>query len=620
MLALRCSDPANSAFRTALSEFSDDGLLQLTIAVQGVYDGGVPRGTFHYEDSKDPQNHKYLRIEGLEYGFEFFGDIGFDGEWVLGEGRFKEKYGQGDGFAVRFAIQLNPLDLHWPDYQFTQVQELSNAAVEHVRSVLLTGKKPNHLGEKVTQFGEDVFGQCARFTQLRSLDIHMGARLKNEPLLNISLDGIRPLTQLQRLAVSGLALKEVPADITSLPLTWLSVVDCDLQTLPEAVWQMPTLENLMLDQNALTQLPEAPHLPALKTLRISQNALATLPLAFARLPALKLITAEANPLQHLDPAWNSFDGLDIDMEDRRRLLDTRYQGPSPLVEWDDTVYAAEHDPPLRKQAQEVLNARVPDIYRPWLQSILLKTLAFYTDDTAAMPVGATRYGGRPDLPLDVPYPEFCEERICKYEFIAQINLAELADKQSFLPRSGTLFFFLSTFHDLYGSHPKHPAARVIYVKDSSTLVSGERFQFPASDFFEAPHDGVYKACAVRVATEITAPDLYSVSENQHLISQPWRDDPEFEKFTSQIGMEEPLWKTPRFAMQINPHVFTQHDSPQLQASYQKGGVPEDWMVLLNVASCGSFCWGDAGDLFFVIHKSDLTQGDFSNVFVGLESS
>jgi len=31
-------------------------------------------------------------------------------------------------------------------------------------------------------------------------------------------------------------------------------------------------------------------------------------------------------------------------------------------------------------------------------------------------------------------------------------------------------------------------------------------------------------------------------------------------------------------------------------------------------------WGDAGDLFFVIHKSDLAKGDFSNVFITMESS
>jgi len=43
-------------------------------------------------------------------------------------------------------------------------------------------------------------------------------------------------------------------------------------------------------------------------------------------------------------------------------------------------------------------------------------------------------------------------------------------------------------------------------------------------------------------------------------------------------------------------------------------------ILLTVKSRGDFQWGDAGDLFFVIHKSDLAQQDFRKVFVTMESS
>lgn len=619
-LVFACHDLPNSALQAILDEFHESEV-KLSIVVQGVYDGGLPRGTFHYEDGKDAQNHKYLRIDGLEYGVEFFGEIRFEGEWLLGKGRFKAKYAQDGGVALGFAIRLNPADLHWPDYRFTHVDELANAAVEHVHNIHLTGKKPNHLGEKTDRFGEDVFSRCVRFTQLRSLDIHAGARYKNEPRIRMSLDGVGKLRQLQRLAISGLELDNVPVEIAGLPLTWLSLVDCGVENVPEGLWQMPTLATLMLNQNVLTRLSEQPDLPALKNLYVSSNNLTLLPAAFARLPLLSRVTVKANPLEYLDPLWNNFAELEIDMEDRRRLLDTRYQGNSPLVVWDDRVYAAANDPQLSAQIKAVLAARIPEIYRPWLQSILLKTLTFYPDDSAKMPLGATRYGGRPDLPLAVPYPEFGEDdRIYKYEFIAQINLDELADKQDFLPRSGSLFFFLSTFHDLYGGNPKHPAARVIYVKDKQTLASGARFQFPQADFYEPPSEGVYRTSAVRVETGITAPDFYSLYSNAYLVPEHWREDAGFEGFTDRVGMEEPLWQAPRFALQINPHVFTQHESPQLQASAKKGGLPEEWMVLLNVASCGDFCWGDAGDLFFVIHKSDLAQGDFSNVFVSLESS
>lgn len=53
---------------------------------------------------------------------------------------------------------------------------------------------------------------------------------------------------------------------------------------------------------------------------------------------------------------------------------------------------------------------------------------------------------------------------------------------------------------------------------------------------------------------------------------------------------------------INSYGFTQHESPELQAALACKGNPEDWTILLAVKSRGDFQWGDAGDLFFVIHK------------------
>jgi uncharacterized protein YwqG len=46
------------------------------------------------------------------------------------------------------------------------------------------------------------------------------------------------------------------------------------------------------------------------------------------------------------------------------------------------------------------------------------------------------------------------------------------------------------------------------------------------------------------------------------------------------------------------------------------------MVLLRVSSDNNpgFCFWDDGEIYFVIHKSDLDKKDFSNVYCGLESS
>ncbi len=73
---------------------------------------------------------------------------------------------------------------------------------------------------------------------------------------------------------------------------------------------------------------------------------------------------------------------------------------------------------------------------------------------------------------------------------------------------------------------------------------------------------------------------------------------------------------------MNGYVFTQKESPQERAARAKGGWPEEWIVLLALGHDNNtrFNFWDAGTLYFVIHKVDLANLDFSNVYCGLESS
>ncbi len=70
----------------------------------------------------------------------------------------------------------------------------------------------------------------------------------------------------------------------------------------------------------------------------------------------------------------------------------------------------------------------------------------------------------------------------------------------------------------------------------------------------------------------------------------------------------------------NAYGFSQHEFPEHEAALAMKGSPGDWIILLEVSSQGDFQWGDAGELFFVIHKSDLLKQDFSNVFCTMYSS
>lgn len=162
---------------------------------------------------------------------------------------------------------------------------------------------------------------------------------------------------------------------------------------------------------------------------------------------------------------------------------------------------------------------------------------------------------------------------------------------------------------------------MIYSEDIYKLVSGQRFQFSETDYYEMI-DGCYRPFKVTAKKINSAPSFYASYVNTHLFlgaAESLKDDEDFLEEVYDV-FEGSFSKKNTYAYAVNAHGFTQHEHPELQASLALKGNPQDWMILLLVSSAGDMQWGDAGDLFFVIHKSDLAKGDFSNVFVTMESS
>ena len=100
-------------------------------------------------------------------------------------------------------------------------------------------------------------------------------------------------------------------------------------------------------------------------------------------------------------------------------------------------------------------------------------------------LGATRFGGQPDVPPDFVWPTYEGEsydHVVKdrpLTFLAQFNCAELAqfDKEHLLPDHGLLSFFYETDTQCWGYDPKDQGcARVYWFEDTSALSSAD---FPA---------------------------------------------------------------------------------------------------------------------------------------------
>ena len=110
-------------------------------------------------------------------------------------------------------------------------------------------------------------------------------------------------------------------------------------------------------------------------------------------------------------------------------------------------------------------------------------------------LGATRFGGKPDVPPDFVWPTYEGEsydHVVKdrpLTFLAQFNCEELAqfDKEHLLPDHGLLSFFYETDTQCWGYDPKDQGcARVYWFEDhvrrcppqTSRQIWREDFKFP----------------------------------------------------------------------------------------------------------------------------------------------
>jgi uncharacterized protein YwqG len=99
---------------------------------------------------------------------------------------------------------------------------------------------------------------------------------------------------------------------------------------------------------------------------------------------------------------------------------------------------------------------------------------------AELPIGASRLGGRPDLPPSIEWPRWngftAEDLVtargmripqgqkpATLSFLAQVNLAEIPDGTGLLPDRSWLFFFYDAAQQPWGFDPRdRGCARVIY--------------------------------------------------------------------------------------------------------------------------------------------------------------
>jgi len=583
----------------------ENGNVYLRFSVKGVYRAGVPTGRFVFEDDRDVAQIAYFWKGGFHYALELFGELVLTDGWIGFSGYF-EGLKPEDRQVVSFAKRL-PLDtLDWTQYRFTTLDELYSAPVDLPRHLQLT--KPG-----LPMLPDAIF----QYTALESLNVACQAEVGAADALQEIPAKVATLAHLKWLAFTRVsAVTQIPADLGNLRgLRALFVTGSQASAVPDEVLALPALEHCVLSNNRLQRLPE--HItPSLKNLSLDHNQLTGLPEVLASLPALKQLNINDNPLVSLPPGLERIETLNLEIDKKQALLDYRYKGSDgqPAAPYDNEVFLARHDPVLTGHLDTAMADEAWAPYREAIRGLALRSVALQTTEPDDYRItGNTRFGGLPDLPADIDYPTFTnyEGDTKGFQFIAQLNCAELAAHQEYLPRTGTLYFFISGQESI--------EARVIHAVDSTALRSASTLDID-EDFID-DEAGIYPPFRVAAAPWVSVPSFYS-SESIALgggVLDPLEEEYELtEALSGDLEKAAPV--EPVHA--VNSYVFMQHDTPQIAAANALKGSPEDFMVLLRVSSDNNpgFCFWDAGEIFFVIHKSDLARGDFSNVYCGLESS
>lgn len=595
----------------------DEATVHIDFPGIGIYGNGIPEGSFEITGDKCEATYAYVRKEGFEYGLDFFGTITFKDNWVAYNGYLKRPYDDVPCFPVKIYKQFNADTLDWSNYKFTSYEETLQAPAEVVCYLDMANPE-------FEEFPERLFS----FSRLKELGIICKWPLEKLPLRSFPAK-IGSLQMLEQVSVNGVHVESLPESIGQLTnLTRFYFNNGQLKTIPEGLLQLPKLEYLVLSRHQLEALPQQAHLPEIKTIDLSGNQLKTLPETLLQQPKLKRVDIKNNPLEILPASINQIADVELSIEDKMRLMDFTYKGAdgTGVISWNDRAFYAAGDPDLDTRIEALIREYNAAEYREAIGSLAKKSIAFsHAGDEDYTIIGNHRFGGMPDLPADMDYPKFIEkredgEKEYLYEFIGQVNCGAIAGLQDYLPRKGILFFFFETIHNLYGSTKGNPC-KVIYAEDTSALSSGSRFNFSADDYFEM-YDPAYAAYSVHAAKEMSFPSFYASYQNSYLFKGAAKALQDKEELLDDTlgNLYETGANSKPYAYAMNAYGFTQHESPELQASLKQKGNPEDWIILLKVSSAGDFQWGDAGDLFFVIHKSDLAKKDFSNVFVTLESS
>lgn len=264
-----------------------------------------------------------------------------------------------------------------------------------------------------------------------------------------------------------------------------------------------------------------------------------------------------------------------------------------------------------------------------------------------IPLGASRFGGVPDLPRGFMWPvrmarlfKSYENEIITYHnpvpkplmFLAQIRCADLPkiDANPSLPDRGFYYFFYGV--DNINGAAEDPDSWKVFYYDIADNQLERAEQAPADNEFPS------HLCRLEFSTEFTTYLEYMIMADIEIIhgesdffdelaflKQRLRDEEVFDEDAHRmLGHPDYIQGDNRASLEFIRKGLKKYPKygSWKDKSLHKGAV--DWIPLLQLSSdpndkSTGWMWGDCGSLFFWIYKKYLAAGHLENILTQFES-
>lgn len=247
--------------------------------------------------------------------------------------------------------------------------------------------------------------------------------------------------------------------------------------------------------------------------------------------------------------------------------------------------------------------------------------------SAALPPGATRLGGRPDLPVHAAWPAF---RGLPQSFLAQIDLREVhrLPGGERLPAGGLLSFFYDSEQRVWGFSPADRGGwQVLYTPPGADLAPRDFPEhLPSAARFAArrlrPRPGVTFA-----PWESSDIDALGLSRDEAMAyAEALLDDDDDEPALDHhlLGHPDPIQGDMQIECQLASNGLGMGDpsgGENPRARTLRPGATA-WRLLLQIDSDdqAGMMWGDAGRLYFWMQRDDLADRRFDRAWCVLQCS